>query len=66
MQIMYIIVRKVKCDNSVYSLQLTWGDREYKIFAGKPLGKQPLVRPRSKWEDNIKMNLRNLVCNDGR
>jgi len=29
----------------------------YSILGGKPEGKRPLVRPRSRWEDNIKMNL---------
>jgi hypothetical protein len=28
---------------------------------GKPEGKKPLGRPRCRWEDNIKMNLRETV-----
>jgi hypothetical protein len=28
-----------------------------KILVGKPEGKKPLGRPRSRWEDNIKMYL---------
>jgi hypothetical protein len=28
-----------------------------KGFSGKARGKKPLVRPRSRWEDNIKMDL---------
>jgi hypothetical protein len=28
------------------------------ILLGKPEGKRPLGRPRCKWEDNIKMDLR--------
>jgi hypothetical protein len=31
---------------------------EYKVLVGKPEGKIPLGRPRLKWVDNIKMNLR--------
>ena len=27
------------------------------VLVGKPEGKRPLVRPRRKWEDNIKMDL---------
>jgi len=27
---------------------------------GKPEGKRPLVGPRHKWEENIKMDLRNI------
>jgi hypothetical protein len=29
----------------------------YRILVGKPEGKRPLGRPRSKWEDNIRMDL---------
>jgi hypothetical protein len=32
----------------------------YRILVGKPEGKIPLGRPRCKWEDNIKMNLREV------
>jgi hypothetical protein len=30
----------------------------YRILVGKPEGKRPLGRPRRRWEDNIRMNLR--------
>jgi hypothetical protein len=30
----------------------------YKILVGNPEGKIPLGRPRRKWEDGIRMNLR--------
>jgi hypothetical protein len=30
----------------------------YRILVGKPEGKRPLGRPRSRWVDNIKMDLR--------
>jgi hypothetical protein len=33
----------------------------YKILIGKPEGKSPLVRPRCRWEINIKMDLRDMV-----
>jgi hypothetical protein len=29
---------------------------------GKPEGKRPLVRPRRRWVDNIKMDLREIRC----
>jgi hypothetical protein len=29
----------------------------YRVLVGKPEGKRPLWRPRSRWEDNIKMDL---------
>jgi hypothetical protein len=32
----------------------------YRILVGKPEGKRPLGRPRRRWMDNIKMNLREI------
>jgi hypothetical protein len=33
----------------------------YKILFGKPEGKSPLGRPRSRWEDNIKVDISETV-----
>jgi hypothetical protein len=33
----------------------------YNILVGKPEGKRPLVKPRSMWEDNIRIDLREIV-----
>jgi hypothetical protein len=33
---------------------------EYRALVGKPEGWRPLGRPRSRWEDNIKMDLREV------
>jgi hypothetical protein len=32
----------------------------YRIMVGKPEGKRPLGRPRHRWEDNIRMDLREI------
>jgi hypothetical protein len=32
----------------------------YKVLMGKPEGKRPLGRPRSKWEDGIRIDLREI------
>jgi hypothetical protein len=32
----------------------------YRILVGKPEGKRPPRRPRCWWEDNIKMDLRDI------
>jgi hypothetical protein len=32
----------------------------YKALVGKPEGRRPLGRPRHRWEDNIKMDLREV------
>jgi hypothetical protein len=36
----------------------------YRILVGKPEGKRPLGRPRRRWVDNIKIDLREIGCND--
>ena len=32
----------------------------YRVLVGKPEGKRPMVRPRCRWEDNIKMDLQEV------
>jgi len=34
----------------------------YRVLVGKHEGKRPLGRPRSRWEDNIRMDLREVGC----
>jgi len=34
----------------------------YSVLVRKPEDKRPLRRPRSRWEDNIKMDLREVKC----
>jgi hypothetical protein len=38
---------------------------EYKILVGKSEGKRPLRRQRHRWENNIKINLKETACGDG-
>ena len=37
----------------------------YRVLVGKPEGKRLLGRPRSSWEDNIKMYLGEVGCDPG-
>jgi hypothetical protein len=37
----------------------------YRIFIGEPEGKRLLEIPRHRWEDNIKMNLKETACEGG-
>jgi len=34
----------------------------YRVLVGKPAGKRPLGRPRTRWENNIKMDLHEVRC----
>ena len=34
-----------------------------KFYQGKPTGKRPLRRPRRRWEDNIRLDLKEIGIN---
>jgi hypothetical protein len=36
----------------------------YKVLVGKPKGKRPLGRPRRRWEDGIRMGVREIGLGD--
>jgi hypothetical protein len=38
----------------------------FKILTGKPTGKRPLGRPRCRWEDNIRKDLKEIGINSTR
>ena len=39
------------------------GRSAFKILTGTPAGKRPLGRPRRRWENNIRMNLKKIGIN---
>jgi hypothetical protein len=41
------------------------GRNVYRVLVGKPEGERPLGRPRRRWEDVIKMDLREIVRGRG-
>jgi hypothetical protein len=43
-----------------------WGEVRgaYSILVGRPEGRRPLGRPRRRWEDNTKMDLREIGFGD--
>jgi hypothetical protein len=41
------------------------GRSAFKILTCTPVGKRPLGRPRHKWEDNIRMDLKEIGMNTG-
>jgi hypothetical protein len=55
----------------IKSIRMKWvghvariGERRviYRVLVAKPEGKRPLWRPRLRWEDNIKMDIREVGC----
>jgi hypothetical protein len=41
------------------------GRDAYRVLVGRPEGKKPLGRPRRRWEDNIKTDLREIGIDGG-
>jgi hypothetical protein len=37
----------------------------YRVLVGKPEGKRPLGRPRRRWEDNFKIDIKKVGCGGG-
>ena len=44
-------------------LRMEEGRSAFKILKGKPTGKRTLGRPRRRWEDNIRMDLKEVAIN---
>jgi hypothetical protein len=44
----------------LYILRMGEERKVYKVLVGKPEGKRPLGRPRRRWEDGIRMDLREI------
>jgi hypothetical protein len=40
-----------------------WG-HAYRILVGRPAWKRPFVRPRCRWDDNIKIDIKEIIIND--
>ena len=47
-----------------YVARMEIGMSAFKILTGKPTGWRPLGRPRRRWEDNIRMDLKEIGINE--
>jgi hypothetical protein len=58
------IIRKIKSRRMRWAghvARMGEGRNVYKVLVGNPKGKRPLERPRRKWEDGIKMDLKGIA-----
>ena len=47
-------------------MQCVWKNPEMlRVLVGRPEGKRPIGRQRCRWEDDIKMDLREVACDPG-
>jgi hypothetical protein len=68
---LYALYSSPNISRVIKSRRLRWaghvarmGERRgaYRALVGKPEGRRPLGKPRRRWEDNIKMDLRKVGC----
>ena len=48
--------RRLRCASHVARMEE--GRSAFKILTGKPTGNRPIERPRSRWKDNIRKDLK--------
>jgi hypothetical protein len=59
------IIRVIKSKRLIWAghvARMGEGRDAYRVLLGKPQRSRPLERPRSRWEDNIRMDLREVGC----
>jgi len=59
------IVRVIKSRRIIWArhvARMAEGRGVYSVLVEKPEGRRPLGRPRRRWEDNIRMDLREVGC----
>jgi hypothetical protein len=54
------VIKSRKMRWTVHVAHMGEGRGVYRVLIGRPEGKRPLERPRHRWEDNIKMDLREI------
>jgi hypothetical protein len=52
------VIKSVRMRWAGHVARMGDGRGVYRVLFGRPEGKRPLGRPRHRWEDNIKMDLR--------
>ena len=57
------MIRSRRLRWAVHVARMQESRRAFKMLTGKPTGKKPLERPRSRREDNITMNLKEISIN---
>ena len=57
------IVRVIKSRTLSYEARMEEGRSAFNILTGTPEGKRHLGRPRRRWDDNIRMDLKEIGIN---
>jgi hypothetical protein len=54
------VIKSRRMRSAEHVARMGEGRDVYRVLVGRPKGKRPLGRPRHRWEDNIKMDLREI------
>ena len=57
------VIRSRRLRWAGHAARMVEGRSAFKMLTGKPTGKTPLERPRRRWEDNIRMDLKEICIN---
>jgi len=55
------VIKSIRMRCAVNMARVGKGRGTYKVLVGRPEGNKPLQRPRSRWEDNTKMNFLEIM-----
>ena len=58
-----MVIKSRKLRRACYVAKMEEGRRAFEILTGKPIGNRPLARLRHRWEDNIRMDLKEIGIN---
>jgi len=56
------VIKSIRMRLAGHVARIGEGRGVYRVLVGKPEGKNPLARPRRRWEGNIKMDLQEVGC----
>jgi len=57
---LHSLYRSLNIVRVITSGRLRWANHVARILTGKPTGKRPLGRPMRRWEDNIRMDVKEI------
>jgi len=56
------VIKSIRMRLAGHVTRMGEGRGVYRVLVGKPEGRRPLGRPRPRWEDTIRMKLREVGC----
>jgi hypothetical protein len=54
------VIKSMRMRRAGHVARMGKGRGAYRVLVGRPEGKRPLGRPRHRWDDNIKMDIREI------